>query len=540
MGADRRPRLSPAGWLLALAAAVLLATGRAAAQDLDRVYRSALESSPRDPGHAWSTGPRHVWALSEFRIGLGSLLEVECGSSQVVFGVHPEDGGVLWAAVFPEAVSPEEGARLRSSLAGDGERVKSCWLRFHPDRLGRLFPRARVAGRGDADRVPAALRLVACKLRSSWQVDGRPRVPWRRALVVDVETEAGRRLFHVDTAVGRVRYEAAFEARPVPAPRTVTRGEALSAFDRAWSAFDREYPRFGQAGVDWDALRETWRSRAAAAGTSFEVGVALAGLLEPLDDLHVSVRAGGLEVPLHRRRLSAGGSLAGTRAALERTRGPRHQVLSGRTADGVGYLALLGLSDPGLVTAADEALAELGDCWGLVVDLRFNRGGSERLARDVAGRFLADRAHYGAIRLRDGPGHEDLGPPRPRRCEPRGPWTWRAPLVVLQGGRTTSSAEALLLMLSRVPGAATLGARSGGSSGNPRRLELAGGIEVTVPRWVALDAEGVPYEDVGLAPDVRAVFPSEAFGEEHDPVMAAALARLRRLSAEERGPGRPR
>jgi C-terminal processing protease CtpA/Prc len=91
-------------------------------------------------------------------------------------------------------------------------------------------------------------------------------------------------------------------------------------------------------------------------------------------------------------------------------------------------------------------------------------------------------------------------------------------------------------MLARVPGATVMGDATGGSSGNPRLIELECGIVVRQPRWLDMDPEGKPLEHVGVAPAVE--LPATGFSAEHDPVIDAALARLRAIPADERVAGR--
>jgi C-terminal processing protease CtpA/Prc len=101
-----------------------------------------------------------------------------------------------------------------------------------------------------------------------------------------------------------------------------------------------------------------------------------------------------------------------------------------------------------------------------------------------------------------------------------------------------SSAESFALMMAQCPQVVTMGERSAGSSANPRRLELACGITVNLPRWMDLDPDGKPIERIGIAPDVPVEAARDSFTDESDPVLKAALERLRSAPASERRPGR--
>ena len=72
-----------------------------------------------------------------------------------------------------------------------------------------------------------------------------------------------------------------------------------------------------------------------------------------------------------------------------------------------------------------------------------------------------------------------------------------------------------------------MGDYTAGASGNPRFIELPGGLSVSLPRWIALDADGQPFEEVGLAPDILIQPDPEDFTPDSDPVLEAALAHLR-------------
>ena len=77
----------------------------------------------------------------------------------------------------------------------------------------------------------------------------------------------------------------------------------------------------------------------------------------------------------------------------------------------------------------DQVLDSLGDTWGLVIDLRFNGGGDELLARDIAGRFVDQQRVYSMNQYRSGPAHTDLGPKLERAFTPRGPWRYASPVT---------------------------------------------------------------------------------------------------------------
>lgn len=518
---------------------IWLVAARGAAQpavDLAQLYGAPLAPGAEPVGLTWECADQDVFQLSAFTLDLGAEMRIKLGASILAVGHH--ERGALWAVVLPQVPAP-----LHASAAGGGEAIVSIWLRFHPARLGELFPVATVIGRVSDAREPllTAHRLARWKTIASWQADNLPMVPTRDALVVDIDTDAGRRRFfsHDGAAPAnkRLRYVAAFENRPLPPLRALDAKTALEVFDEVWSAFDREYAMFTlKPDVDWAALRDKHRPRAAKVQNSYELALVLVDLLTPLDDLHIGVQVEPewLPIPQRARALNASYKALEKQLSLKNT----PAGLSWARSGDVGYVNVYALSKDQLGRAFDDVLEQLADTHGLIVDLRFNGGGDELLARAVAGRFVDRPRVYSLNQYRAGPRHGDLSEKHERVVEPRGPWRYESPVVVLIGRRTMSSAESLALMLAQCPQVTTLGDHTAGSSGNPREIRAEGGIVVRLPRWLDMDPDGKPIEGVGIAPQVRIDAPPAAFTTERDVVLQAALERLKRIPTEQQVPGK--
>ncbi len=466
-----------------------------------------------------ATGREHVWAVSGLRLRLPGLT-VELGDYHAV--LYQSGNQVLWAMLRP----------LVPGVLRQGERqeaVTGAWLRCHPSRLGLLLPEARVTGPGPAMAVAHAERSRRWRVASKSPVAGETVVPARDALRLDLDTGGGRRGFVIDLEQGRWRVLDEVSGPSLPVAAKLTAQEAEAAYRRAWAEFDRHYAMFGlKPRVDWTALGDQHLPAARQASDAYELGLVLTALAAPLEDLHVVVRLGDEVVPGYQRdRLLNAHARAVTRA-LGGLRKASSDVYWARTDDGVGYLCVDALTDERLPAVVDEVLEQLKDTRALLLDLRFNGGGNEPLARQVAGRFVDRERTYAWSRVRTGPAHGDLSEPRGRTLSPRGPWRYERRVVVLQGRRTMSSAEGFLLMLRACPQVVTVGDFSAGASGNPQTVELAGGLTITVPQWLALDADRQPFENVGLRPAVLVTARAGDFSPTSDPVFAAALREARR------------
>lgn len=531
-------RVRPGIAMVAAFAFACVGDADAAGTDFDVVYKATLERDEKNlVAHETECGPDDVWELSSFKFDAGRRLEVELGPSTVVFG--RKGTNVLWSVIVPK-----EPGKV-TSKDGD-ESVTGVWFRFHPARVGDLFPAKTVVGRADPGAALAWARRVYGHRINDWcQAESAPVVPDRNWAQMTTDVATGQARFFILDLKGKnvTTFVSSFSKGAVPAPpRTpISKADALAAFDGAWAAFDTTYAKFGiRPEVDWDALKVKHRPAAENAKTTWDAAIAVAALVTPLRDLHVHVWCGEEYVPSYFRSRASNWNFDATQALLgAKVAETGRDVYWARSKDDIGYIDVTKLEDPGVVAAFDEALEKLATTWALVIDLRANGGGGEDLALQMAGRIVDEERVYSVnqYRKQGDASRLALGPKLERRCPPRGPWRYASPVVVLTGQKTMSSAESFALMLAVCPHVTSVGDRTCGSSANPRRMEFPGGIAVNVPTWNDMLPDGTPLEDAGAPPEVPVKGDLHAF-DAKDPVMEAALALLRKAPKSARRPGR--
>jgi C-terminal processing protease CtpA/Prc len=204
-------------------------------------------------------------------------------------------------------------------------------------------------------------------------------------------------------------------------------------------------------------------------------------------------------------------------------------VVSGRWDDSVGYLAIATwvrdpLDDGNLI---EEGFDAVRDARALIIDVRANSGGDERLAQQLAGRFLSERQLYGKHMYRDPKTATGFTAAQERWVEPNLEQPrYEGKVAVLSGPAVMSSCESFLLMMKTVPGAVIVGAASQGSSGNPQPHDLENGVTVMLPSWKDMTAAGEELAGVGVRPDIEITARPADF-KTADPVLEAALTHLR-------------
>jgi C-terminal processing protease CtpA/Prc len=315
-----------------------------------------------------------------------------------------------------------------------------------------------------------------------------------------------------------------------PKPFAWTEESAGKAFDDLWAAMDRSYSYFAlKKDVDWPALKEKYRSRAAKAKSARELADVLREMLAQLKDLHVWIDTPEGTVGTFASAATPNWNRKATLDLLEQTTECGKFAVVGRTkGDGLGYFLMVRQSaaDDEGVKQALAAIEKLRDAPGFVVDLRAANGGDERKARQIARLFCGKKTVYAKSKYRDGPGHGDFTREFDRWLEPA-ERPYLGPVVCLIGPGAVSSGEGFVKMMRALPHVTTVGLPTRGASGNPQPVELAGGgVAVWFSRWVDLLPDGTPTEGVGIAPEVEVREPAAAYAE-RDPTLEKGLEVLR-------------
>lgn len=254
---------------------------------------------------------------------------------------------------------------------------------------------------------------------------------------------------------------------------------------------ERTYPHFGVRGMPGpgNANREDFVD-------------AVQRMLAPLRDVHISVdtpegRDHVVIRNLHPPNWNEGAIRKRLTAKILDT--PEHLV--GRMGD-IGYARVATFEQAHGFERFEDALDRLKDSRALILDVRPNGGGDERLAWRIAARFTDQTVAFGKVQVRDPtlPGREGFRPPRVRRF--KGKRKDDRKVVVLQGPYCVSSTEWFLLMM-RAVGKTTIGLPSRGSTGNPKPFQLFPDVAVNIPTWRGMTLDDKPIEKVGIPPDIR-------------------------------------
>ncbi|MBN2446435.1 MAG: S41 family peptidase [Phycisphaerae bacterium] len=303
-------------------------------------------------------------------------------------------------------------------------------------------------------------------------------------------------------------------------------------FDEVWDNFDRYYSYFSYKSVDWNALRDKYRPDFAADLGSDAFAEKLAQMLAELRDRHIVVqKPDGTYVEVY----SPDVTLNYTSTPRNRYAPGGYQTLGdnvvwhGWLENNIAYIRVDTLTTgafSGISDADIEALfANYAGAAGMIIDIRPNNGGDERIAAKFAGHFTDTARVYGYTEKRNGAGHDECGARETSTLQPASGNLFLKPTVCLIGKRCMSSAEWFTLMMDVCPNVTLIGDTTRGSSGDPQGFSLSNGVNYTVSTWIAYTYTGAHIEDVGITPDIQ-IAAESSFDGEHDYVVEQAIAVL--------------
>ncbi len=190
------------------------------------------------------------------------------------------------------------------------------------------------------------------------------------------------------------------------------------------------------------------------------------------------------------------------------------QVTSSKLNSGYGYIRLNRWKDPAHEQFR-QALLELRDTPGLIIDLRGNGGGSPSEVHGIGGYFFPNTVSFGKFIRRSGrPVEIESGKP--------GMQIYQNPIVILMNESSGSGSELFASAMQELGRAVVVGRQSCGCllAATPRKL--TGGSELNISEFGYLSPKGNRIEGSGVTPDVVVPLTLDDIRERKDSVLAEA------------------
>ncbi|RYY97050.1 MAG: peptidase S41 [Chitinophagaceae bacterium] len=218
----------------------------------------------------------------------------------------------------------------------------------------------------------------------------------------------------------------------------------------------------------------------------------------------------------------------------------------------VAYVSLNSFSDPKIDSLFEALLPELYTAKGLVIDLRYNGGGSTEIGTDILRYLTADTALYGAryasrlhvpafkawgrftkpadtagndwnrralLSYQDNYWHDFDYAPTPVRVQGK---RIVVPTVLLTGHQTASAAEDFLIHADNQKHMTRVGEHTFGSTGQPYMFELPGGGSARICTKKDSYPDGREFVGYGIKPHVEVTRTVNDYLTKNDPALIKA------------------
>jgi len=284
----------------------------------------------------------------------------------------------------------------------------------------------------------------------------------------------------------------------------------VADFEAAWEWVDSVYPAFDLKQIDWESVYEEYRPQAERAQGD-EIFQVLHDMLSVLEDQHVyyTTQGGARFFPYvsprllnDRNEFSAQllRSYFDDELWIACKDGVEYGILNGN----VGYIHITHFNEDNMMDEFPLVMAFMSETDGLIIDVRNNTGGDHDKVDPVVSMFIDSAMAWPLAFGTDGV----LVEPWPAIEPDWDHYQYVNPVVVLINGASLSSGELFPEVMKQLPNVRAIGDTTAGASCNDRfgyrgDLTLPSGKRIHIPTWCICRYDGVPWERVGVAPDIR-------------------------------------
>lgn len=317
-------------------------------------------------------------------------------------------------------------------------------------------------------------------------------------------------------------------------PSAVARAQQLSEpeknFEQLWQTYDRNYALFGPKHIDWDALYKAYRPRVKPGTTDDELFQIIADMIGNLNDNHVRLISST-------RQFQSGilGQLKMEDFSLDLIKekylkGKTKQLVDGNfdygwLTESIGYLHFRGFGRMEQTRAAiDEIIKDFKGAKAIVVDVRANGGGDDRVGKLIADRFADQKRLYMKTAIRNGPRHSDFTPWKYWYVEPDGPIQFTRPVILLTHRHSVSAAENFTLAMRVLPNVTVAGDATSGVFADVYGDRLPNGWRFSVSFKLFVDPTDFCWEGIGVPSDIRQINTKQDIEQKRDRVMELAIS----------------
>jgi carboxyl-terminal processing protease len=299
-------------------------------------------------------------------------------------------------------------------------------------------------------------------------------------------------------------------------------------FEAFWQLLDQNYASFEEKQIDWNQTYQEYRPKVSSTTTDEKLFDLFSQMVAPFNDAHLVLKAKNIDKTFSASRKSrikeelSNVENLGTefRCMTETTLyrngfdpikqiGPefRNKKLFSYTTNGtIGYLrffrsfsTLVNMNGFLLNNQLNQIFKEFSSVNSLIIDVRFNMGGTDEFSQKVAGRFVEKKAVGFLKQTRKNAVFGDLEERyiKPTRKEP-----FAKQVVLITNDRTVSAADVFAIMMAEIPNVTIIGEPTNGSYSDIYSRKLPNGWRVNLSNQRYFSVGMMNYEGRGTPVDI--------------------------------------
>jgi len=328
--------------------------------------------------------------------------------------------------------------------------------------------------------------------------------------------------------------------------------QPIQNFEKLWLEFDLRYANFALKNVDWKEIYKQYRPLVNEKTTNGELFEISCSMLQELNDGHVTIEPNfeedtdiecgppydfklELEFDTDERERQFVEVMNTTFLKNDFSKAIECEVYKEttflyRTSNTLAYLMLDEMTE--VLTfgkfkrAVDTAVKAFQDKKGVIIDLRFNEGGWDYNAYNLASRFTPKGLILTHLERTKIKGKAEYTKMKVKSVRSKGKYQFTKPIVILTSDYTASAAEVFVLLMKDLPNVTIIGDNTEGIFSDMLEFKLPNKWQVSLSNQQFFSKDKVNYEGKGIAPKIRVVNSRADIENQNDPVIEEAIRYL--------------
>lgn len=307
-------------------------------------------------------------------------------------------------------------------------------------------------------------------------------------------------------------------------------------FDVFWHTFNEHYAFFDLHGVDWQARYDEAQKQLTDDITNEELFDLMAHSFRGLDDGHIYLTkdsenfVGPSEGDAWFDSSEKFSEIALSYLQEDYTYIENTGIRYGYLNDSIGFIQISDMNvnvgfgkreSDAVRDAMKQVAADLNDTKILIIDVRFNPGGTDFVSMAIAELFTNDGQEVFSKSTKEQNG---LSEPFVVSLKPKEKAIFQQEVYLLTSSATGSAAEIFSLAMSELPQVTLVGTNSGGALSDALERKLPNGWSFSLSNQHYFSVDGTLLEGVGVSPDLERNFDVENFLNGKDMLLEEVIA----------------